>query len=233
RMQVGNVRGIIGIMDDRCSHDTGRDLSQQLQPFAAHRLVIGKAGEIATRPRQAGEQTAADWIGHLHEYDWDCAGRFAHGIEYRLAVDEYDVRRASHQVCYIALDPIDVVGGPTVVDPDVTAFRPADLLQLLPERGNAGLPLRIVLGERDPHADPSHPLWLLRTRRERPCRSAAEQRDELATPHSITSSRRPSSGNGTSTPSALAVLRLITRWTAVACITGRSAGLTPLRIRLA
>ena len=49
-------------MDDRCSDDTGRDLSQQLQPFAVHRLVIGKAGEIAPRPRQAGEQAAADWI---------------------------------------------------------------------------------------------------------------------------------------------------------------------------
>ena len=43
------------------------------------------------------------------------------------------------------------------------------------------------------------------------CRAgAAEQRDELAAPHSITSSARASSIGGTSRPSALAVLRLIT-----------------------
>ena len=51
---------------------------------------------------------------------------------------------------------------------------------------------------------------LLRARRERPRgRRAAEQRDELAPPHSITSSARASSVGGTSRPSALAVLRLM------------------------
>ena len=51
---------------------------------------------------------------------------------------------------------------------------------------------------------------LLRPRRERPRRRrAAEQRDELAPLHSITSSARASSVGGTSRPSALAVLRLI------------------------
>jgi hypothetical protein len=39
--------------------------------------------------------------------------------------------------------------------------------------------------------DPPHPLALLRPRRERPCSSAAEQRDEGATFHSMTSSARP------------------------------------------
>src|SRR5262245_23905895 len=51
--------------------------------------------------------------------------------------------------------------------------------------------------------------WLLRARRERPRRRAAERCDDLAAPHSITSSARASSVGGTSRPSALAVLRLI------------------------
>jgi len=38
---------------------------------------------------------------------------------------------------------------------------------------------------------------LLRARRKRPCRRAAEQRDELASLHSITSSARASSVGGT------------------------------------
>src|SRR5260221_5417257 len=52
---------------------------------------------------------------------------------------------------------------------------------------------------------------LLRARRERPrSRRAAEERDELAPLHSITSSAPASTACGNSTPSALAVLRLIT-----------------------
>jgi hypothetical protein len=49
--------------------------------------------------------------------------------------------------------------------------------------------------------------------------------------HSITSSARPSNVGGKVMPSALAVLRLMTNSTFVICWTGRSAGLSPLRIR--
>src|SRR5262245_38229866 len=47
---------------------------------------------------------------------------------------------------------------------------------------------------------------LLRARRERPRRRAAEQRDERAALHSITSSARASRLSGKVSPSALAVL---------------------------
>jgi hypothetical protein len=81
-------------------------------------------------------------------------------------------------------------------------------------------------------AEAINPSGFLRARRQRPCRSrAAEQRDELATLHSITSSARPSSGSGTVMPSALVALRLRINSTFVACWTGKSAGLSPLRIR--
>ena len=49
--------------------------------------------------------------------------------------------------------------------------------------------------------------------------------------YSITSSARPSSESGNVIPSALAVLRLIKNSTLVACCTGRSAALSPLRMR--
>src|SRR5262249_52860118 len=56
-----------------------------------------------------------------------------------------------------------------------------------------------------------HTLALLRPRRERPRRRAAEKRYERAAlHHSITSSARASSVGGTSRPSALAVGRLMT-----------------------
>src|SRR5215470_6291428 len=68
--------------------------------------------------------------------------------------------------------------------------------------------------------------------RERPrCRCAAEQRDELASLHSITSSARESKLSEILTPSAFAVFKLITNWNLTVSITGRSAGLTPLSTR--
>src|SRR5262249_28421460 len=57
--------------------------------------------------------------------------------------------------------------------------------------------------------DASHAVGLLCARRERPRRRAAEQRDELAAFHSITSSARATSVGGMLSPNALAVLRLM------------------------
>src|SRR3984893_3193517 len=75
---------------------------------------------------------------------------------------------------------------------------------------------------------------LLQAPRERPrSRRIAEQRDEGAALHSITSSARASSDDGTSKPSVLAVLRLITSSYLVGACTGRSAGFSPLRMRSA
>src|SRR5262249_27225939 len=63
-----------------------------------------------------------------------------------------------------------------------------------------------------------------------PIDRAAEQRDELAPSHSITSSASCCNCRGTLRPRAFAVLRLITSSNLVGCSTGRSAGLSPLRI---
>src|SRR5262249_44805395 len=73
---------------------------------------------------------------------------------------------------------------------------------------------------------------LLRPCRQRPhYRRAAEKRDEMPPPHSITSSARASSVGGISRPSALAVGILMTNSNLVDCTTGSSAGLAPLRMR--
>ena len=74
-------------------------------------------------------------------------------------------------------------GGPPGIDPHVAAVGPAQLLQALQERREAGLPFRIVRGQVHKHADAPHPLGLLRACGERPRRRAAEKRDELASPH--------------------------------------------------
>src|SRR5262249_17967991 len=68
-------------------------------------------------------------------------------------------------------------------------------------------------------------------RRERPRgHRAAEQSEERAPPHSITSSARPESGSGIVRPSALAGLRLMISSIFVACCAARSAGAAALMI---
>src|SRR5262245_40617272 len=148
-------------------------------------------------------------------------------------INKDDIRLHSGELACIEAGAIGIAAGPTKLHPHVTAIDPSQLLQPLLQGRHATLPLRVVLGEDGEHADPARLVRLLRPRRERPCgRRAAEQRDELAPPHhSITSSARASSVGGTSTPSALAVLRLIASSYLVGACTGRSAGFSPLRMR--
>src|SRR5262249_14303403 len=120
-----------------------------------------------------------------------------------------------------------VAPGKSVVDLDVLSDGPAQLLQSLPESGVADLCLRIVRGVGHEGADTPNALALLRPRRERPRRRASNQRDELAAPHSITSSARSRKDSGIVRPSALAVVRLMMRSNLVGCSTGMSPGFAP------
>src|SRR5262249_52701692 len=117
------------------------------------------------------------------------------------------------------------------VDLHVAAVDPPQLSQALQERRVAGLPDRIVRGQAIKHANARQAAVLLRACRERPCGRTSEKGDEIAALHSTTSSARASSLSGIWRPSALAVLRLITNANLMDCITGRSAGFSPLRIR--
>src|SRR5262249_21585530 len=111
------------------------------------------------------------------------------------------------------------------------AFDPAELREALAECCDELLKHRIVGKTAQQHADAAHLLALLRARRERPRRNTAEQRDERAAFHSITSSASESRLSEILTPNAFAVLRLITISNWAGCSTGRSAGFAPLRIR--
>jgi hypothetical protein len=91
--------------------------------------------------------------------------------------------------------------------------------------------VRRILRCRNPDEPDHRHRRLLRAHRERPDSRAAEKGDELAPPHSMTSSASASSVGATAMPSSLAVCRLITNSKVVGCVTGRSAGFSPLRMR--
>src|SRR5262245_9472987 len=113
-----------------------------------------------------------------------------------------------------------------ILDLHIAAFSPTQLLQAL-RKGRIAFSCVVIArdGTARQHTDAPHALALLRARRARPRRCAAEQRDDLAPRcHSITSSARARRVAGMSRPSALAVLRLITSSYLVGACTGRSAG---------
>src|SRR5262245_61124081 len=107
---------------------------------------------------------------------------------------------------------LGIAGAKAILNPHVEAVGPAQLLQSLQERSDAGHGFRIVRSCAHEHRDATHSLARLCARRDRPrSRRAAEQRDELApTDHSMTSSARTSNAGGTLRPSAVAVLMLTT-----------------------
>src|SRR5262245_1897041 len=117
---------------------------------------------------------------------------------------------------------------PAVFDGNGATLVPSELAQPLHKGGDpfAACGTRALAQE----AADRHLSGLLRPCRERPrgCR-AAEQRDELATFHSITSSARDRNDSGIVSPRALAVVRLITRSNLVGCSTGISPGFLPCR----
>src|SRR5262249_1791349 len=122
---------------------------------------------------------------------------------------------------------------PVVVQLNVATRFPAELRQTVFERGGLRLSAGVAWRESaHHHRDAPFPLWPLCSRCERQCGDpSAGERDELAPPHSITSSARESTDGGTVRPSALAVLRLITSSYLVGACTGKSAGFSPLRMR--
>src|SRR5262249_9082219 len=170
------------------------------------------------------------------EDDRDGAGFALEGLHHRSDAGEDQVGCRSDELGRVFLEELGVARGPAVLEADVVAFLPAELLHRLPERREPRLRFGVALGSGRDDPDPPHPFGLLRPRRERPSRRrAAEQRYEVAAlhlrDHSITSSARASSVGGNSRPSALAVLRLMTRSYLIGCCTGRSEGFSPLRMR--
>src|SRR5262245_41790110 len=205
--------------------------SSHLPPIDASRLTKpvmlppGRA-RLATNPLPTGSETTTKTMGRV------LASRATAAVTgVACATDQFG--SCVDELFRQPLHTVHIGGREAVVDPDVAALDPSQLLEAafecIQERGC----LPVILGRAHEHADVPHPLALrARHANSRRCRRrAADERYELAPPHSITSSARCRNGSGTVRPSAFAVFRLITSSNLVGCCTGRSAGLAPLRTR--
>src|SRR5262249_24303220 len=167
---------------------------------------------------QAIDDTGADWITNGREHDRQSAADPLQCCRGQGAACQDDVRGERDQSRSLIYSLVGVVLGPAGLDPYIPPNPPAQFLQDLLERCKSILTFRVLGSPVHEDADPPHAIWLLRARRQRPRdHRAAEQRDKLAPPHSITSSARPDRGRGTVMPSALAVLRFKNSSTLVDC----------------
>src|SRR5262249_9350932 len=86
-------------------------------------------------------------------------------------------------------------------------------------------PVRLAMSALSPKADKEQTCWYVRFVPKADLRTAAKHR------YSITSSASKRNDSGIESPSALAVLRLTRTAKFVGCTTGRSAGLSPRKMR--
>src|SRR6516162_3078947 len=181
--------------------------------------------------RQARYQVRADRVADKREYDGDglrlagkrggCRGR---RCQQHVGLQTYKF------FCQCA-QQIDVAAAPACLDPHIAAFGPAELGKMPREFREQCLTFWIGGGITHEHPDPPNLIGLLRASSDRPTdHCAAKQRDKLPPPHSITSSARCRKNKGTSRPSALAVLRLITSSNFVGNSIGKFPAFSPLRI---
>jgi len=184
---------------------------EQLQPFCLQ--LIGQqidTGEIAARPREAADKTEPDRVFADQEYNGNSRGRrLGRKRRGRASGRDNDASLTADQIGRELRQAIDAILRPAINDGHVFTFGKAELFQALAECAETarhGI-RRSAIEE----ADDGH-RRLLRPCRERPCssRTAADERDEFAPPHSITSSASATTVGGSSSPIDFAVFKLIT-----------------------
>src|SRR5262245_15441617 len=165
----------------------GEQLVQQLQSFPTQlRVQGGHPCEVAARSVEAGNETDLNRIGAGDEDNGNGA-RYSLRSYRRLAVRSNNGDLPASQIGCQCWQTIVVTFGPAVFDRHVPTLDIAVFSQTLPKRDQE---VCILLGRPSvKKADHRH-RGLLPARHERPRHRAAEQGDELAPPHSITSSAK-------------------------------------------
>src|SRR5262245_3713946 len=175
-------RRIVRIEDDCNVPQPRRNLFEQAKPFRHHRRdVDAEPGNIAARAREALHKALSNGIGGENKDNWNGAG---HWLQHRYSwscARQDRIRTQANQFVRISFVECRIASSKAVVDSNIPALDPTQLLQALPESVRRGLAVRICLGEADQGSNAPHPLRLLSVRRERPRRRrASEQGYQLA-----------------------------------------------------
>src|SRR5262249_28775423 len=194
--------------------------------FLAHGV---DAGDVAAGPVEAGDEAERDRVAAGAEDDRDGGGRGLGGKRrFRNAGADDNCNAAADQIGCQARQALRFIIRPPIFDLYVATFEETCFVKPLAECCHQrGARLRRPRIEIADHRNGR----LLRACGGRPRRRrAAEQRDELAALHSITSSASSRKDSEMVSPSALAVLRFISSSYLSAACSGSSPGFSPLRI---
>src|SRR6516162_9325589 len=217
--------------DDRHAGEAGNGVLEYLESLAAQvRPKVGKARNIATWPGKTSDKARANRIGILRHDNRYRGSRFLGVMRGRRALsDDHAYPQTDQFVCKRA-ETVGLSFRKSILDGNILPNNVSQVAQAPLEGVSAGYHRGARVDAQKSNRD--FIGCLLRARRERPrgCR-AAEKRNEFAPFHSITSSAATSRPGGTVRPSAFAVLRLTIVSNLVAACTGRSAGLSPRRMR--
>ena len=156
-----------GIPKHRRSRHVRRDLLEQLKPFPGQAVFeLDEAGGVAARPRHALDVVAADRVGDIHEHDRHRAGCLQQRPQGGGAGDQNGVRRERGQVRRMFAHHGGLALAPEIIDPQIAAVDPPELLHRLQKRRRPVLRVRIAGVDAGDHGDA--PYALLRARSERP-----------------------------------------------------------------
>src|SRR5262249_19491628 len=125
------------------------------------------------RLRKAFNEASTNRVADLHKYD-GYAARCLQCPHCCATNGHNDIWCKGKQLSSVAAIAVGITGAPAIVDAQVALDGPAQFVQPLLENLDTGLPFRIVRSKGHKHADMTHPLGLLRSRRQRPrhCRAA-------------------------------------------------------------
>ena len=177
------------------------------------------------------DQTERHRIGDRDKDDRHCA-RYLLEREHRRRRSRYDDVGIECNQLFGVLLHVCGIDPPAEIEPDIAALGPAEFVERFQQSGNPARRIGVAFGQIHEDADVSDAIVLLRAGGKRPrYRQAAGERDEIAPPHSITSSARVISDCGKVSPMAAAALRLTESVNLAGSCTGRSPGRVPRRMR--
>src|SRR5580704_13115488 len=163
------------------------ELVQHLQQLRADlHTQTGHARDVAARSVQAGDKSKHHRVGPYPEYDRDRTGCPLRGQCRLTAIDRgNNSHLTANEFGRQFRHPIVLAIRPTIFDRHVPALDMAGFVEALAERAQQ---VRMYVWRRAVEEPDHRHRRLLRARRERPCRRAAEKANEFTSFHSITSS---------------------------------------------
>jgi hypothetical protein len=106
------------------------DFPECLKPFASNRTFpIGKAGDIASGPRDVGNKATLDWLADADKQKRHRSHFCLQDRRYQFGVGHHQVRSQAHQLHGKSAYLVKIIGGISNVDMDVASLRTTHFLK--------------------------------------------------------------------------------------------------------